>query len=352
MKNWKFLSPRSAPNADPVPRATSAGPPLTALKLALATAIVIVLFWYGVIDARALLGMIADPAKSAPSLAMLLVAFALGSVRWHLILRTFGITLPFRSVFEIYAIGACSNTFMPGATGGDVMRVVYVLRSVEAGKLRAAVSVFADRVIGLYGLLIVALMAIALRADTALGHATTRSFGYALIALFSTITLGCAVLLLVSHAAKSTVLMQSWEQRAGWRRLARMSLELVLVFRGALRALAGAMTLSVLISSLMVGSVAALARGYGVKGLDALELSGAAALASLAGAVPLTPGGIGIAEGAFAYICLLWSVGGVAAAYGTVFLGNRLLWIAVSLTGAIGFVTHRPHRDAGSARPR
>jgi hypothetical protein len=123
-----------------------------------------------------------------------------------------------------------------------------------------------------------------------------------------------------------------------------MSLELVLIFRGALPALAGAIAMSVAISALVAGSVAALAIAYGVTALDPFELAGAAALALLAGAVPLTPGGIGVAEGAFAYTCLLWAGGGTEPVYGTVFLGNRLLIVAVSLLGAIGFITHRPRQ--------
>lgn len=337
-----------APPEDSGVPAARGSTPVTALKLVLAAAIIAALFWYDVIDARTLLGVLSDPAKSAPSLAMLFVAFVLGGVRWYLILRTFGIHLGFRGVFEIYSIGAFFNSFLPGSTGGDVMRVVYVVRSVEKRRLRAAVSVFADRVVGLYGLLLVSMMVIALRAETVFGHPSTRVFGLGLVAMFGAISVGGAALLLISQALRRSNLALSWQGGTGWRRLARMSLELVLIFRGALPSLGASILLSVGISGLIVGSVVSLALSYGVSGLDALELACAAALASLAGAVPITPGGIGIAEGAFAYISLLWAGAGTDAAFGTIFLGNRLLLIAVSLLGAIGFVTHRPKGVAGA----
>ena len=336
-----------APVEEPAPPAARGGRLFTALKLVLAVAIIAALFWYDVIDARALFDLLSDPGKSAPSLAMLLVAFVLGGVRWNLILRTFGIVLGFRTVFEIYAIGAFFNAFLPGSTGGDVMRVVYVLRSIHERKLRAAVSVFADRVVGLYGLLLVSMVVIALRADTVFGHPTTRLFGMGLVAMFGALTLGGATLLLISQALRASNRAHSWAHGAGWRRLARMSLELVFIFRSALPALVASIALSVVMSSLIVGSIVSLAIAYGVTGIDRIELACAAALASLAGAVPLTPGGIGIAEGAFAYMASLWA--GADGAFGTVFLGNRLLLLAVSLLGAIGFITHRPKR--AGARP-
>lgn len=338
-----------APAEDSGPPAARGSRLYTALKLALAAAIIAALFWYDVIDARALFGLLSDPGKSAPSLAMLLVAFVLGGLRWYLILRTFGIVLGFRTVFEIYAIGAFFNAFLPGSTGGDVMRVVYVLRSVHERKLRAAVSVFADRVVGLYGLLLVSMVVIALRAETVFGHPSTRLFGLGLVAMFGAITLGGVTLLLISQALRVSNLARSWEGRPGWRRLARMSLELVLIFRGALPALGASIALSVAMSSLIVGSIVFLALSFGVTGIDRVELACAAALASLAGAVPITPGGIGIAEGAFAYMSSLWAGAGNEAAFGTIFLGNRLLLLAVSLLGAIGFVTHR--RKGGAGRP-
>jgi len=320
---------------------------VTSLKLILAAAIIAALFWYDVIDARALLDLLSDPEKSTPSLAMLLVAFVLGGIRWYLILRTFGIFLRFRSVFEIYAIGAFGNSFLPGSTGGDVMRVVYLLRSVEKRKLRAAVSVFADRVVGLYGLLLVSMFVIALRAETVFGQPATQLFGLGVVSMFCAITVGGVALLLISQLLRESNLARAWEEASGWRRFARMSLELVLIFRGALPALAACIALSLAISSLIVGSVVSLAVSYGIADIDLLELAGAAALAGLAGAVPLTPGGIGVAEGAFAFICAAWADAGSGAAYGTIYLGNRLLLLAVSLLGAIGFVTHRPTMSAG-----
>jgi uncharacterized membrane protein YbhN (UPF0104 family) len=315
---------------------------ITALKLALAVALVAGLFHYEVIDAGQLIGVLSDPAKSVPSLAMLFAAFILGGVRWYLILRTFGIFLGLRSVFEIYAIGTFFNGFLPGATGGDVMRVVYVLRSVPKRKLRTVASVFADRVVGLYGLLMMSMGLIALRSDTVFGSAETRLFGLGLVAMFGAITLGGTVLLLAANALRSSDLARTWQGGTGWRRLARMSLELVLTFRNALPVLGASVLISLMMSGLIVGSVVWLATSYGAAGLDSLEFACAAALASLAGAVPLTPGGIGLAEGAFAYICALWVGAGAGFAFGTIFLGNRLLQLVLSLVCAIGFVTHRP----------
>jgi uncharacterized membrane protein YbhN (UPF0104 family) len=125
--------------------------------------------------------------------------------------------------------------------------------------------------------------------------------------------------------------------------LVRRSSAFLELIRHARASLAASIAISMLVSFLLIGSIVIVAGGHGWRGLEPLDYAGAAVVALLASTVPITPGGIGIAEGAFDYMCSTWSASNSPAAYGTIFLTYRLLSMTVSLLGAIALVTRQRH---------
>ena len=82
------------------------------------------------------------------------LSYVLTSVRWHLLLESLDIRLsPFRT-FVLNCVGAFYNAFMPGTTGGDLIKAYYASKHT-AHRTRAVLSVLIDRVIGLLALIIV-----------------------------------------------------------------------------------------------------------------------------------------------------------------------------------------------------
>ena len=97
-----------------------------------------------------------------------------GVIRWHRMLQSYGIPLPFSRVFQILFIGQFFNAFMPGACGGDVVRAFYVTReSVKGTRTAAATTVIADRMIGLLTLMLWCSVIIVLRLPFFLNHPET-----------------------------------------------------------------------------------------------------------------------------------------------------------------------------------
>jgi uncharacterized protein (TIRG00374 family) len=88
-----------------------------------------------------------------------------GAIRWHVLLRAQQIKLPFWRSFSLFMIGAFFNLFMPGATGGDLIKIFYIIREAPDRKATAFFSVLIDRIIGLVGLMILALVMIVWRYD-------------------------------------------------------------------------------------------------------------------------------------------------------------------------------------------
>ncbi len=75
--------------------------------------------------------------------------------RWMRILGRLGIRVPYWRTVEIYTISFWFNTFLPGSMGGDIYKIVDVARASDK-KLRPAITVIAERAMGVLALLLVA----------------------------------------------------------------------------------------------------------------------------------------------------------------------------------------------------
>ncbi len=95
------------------------------------------------------------------------LAFALAGVlarvkRWHVLLASLGVRVPFGELTQIYFVGFLFNNLLPSGLGGDAIRIMELNRhSDRAGD--AVTSVLVDRMVGLFGSLSLALVALVFR---------------------------------------------------------------------------------------------------------------------------------------------------------------------------------------------
>lgn len=78
----------------------------------------------------------------------------LTSLRWHVLLAALDIRISQMRTFTINMVGAFYNAFMPGTTGGDLIKAYYAAKHTPM-RTRAVISVLVDRAIGLYALIII-----------------------------------------------------------------------------------------------------------------------------------------------------------------------------------------------------
>lgn len=78
----------------------------------------------------------------------------LGAWRWHILLEAQGIRVAFRRTFQITMIGQFFNSFLLGSTGGDLLKAYYGTHETEKSKTEAVTTVFADRLLGLFSMLL------------------------------------------------------------------------------------------------------------------------------------------------------------------------------------------------------
>jgi uncharacterized membrane protein YbhN (UPF0104 family) len=130
---------------------------LTALQIAVTLAILYFVFR----DPNKRAEMVAALARANPFWLFLGAGAygaveVLGAIRWRILLQVQGIVLSWSRVFALVMIGLVFNFFIPGGTGGDVVKIFYLLKETPGQRTAAVLSVFMDRIIGLIGLITLA----------------------------------------------------------------------------------------------------------------------------------------------------------------------------------------------------
>ncbi len=85
--------------------------------------------------------------------------------RWHVLLKVQGIHLRFWRLSGLFLIGMFYNQFLPGGTGGDIIKSYYLLKETPDKKAGALLAVVFDRIIGLVALVAITGTLISLRYD-------------------------------------------------------------------------------------------------------------------------------------------------------------------------------------------
>jgi len=117
---------------------------------------------------------------------------SLAAVRWWFVLRAFGTPVGLGRVFLFCGAGIFFSLGLPGTAGGDAFRILYIIRLYPKKKLRASLSVLADRLCGLVSSALALSLVIGLRYPLFTHDLLTRQILLAAVALLGgTIFLLC-----------------------------------------------------------------------------------------------------------------------------------------------------------------
>lgn len=115
----------------------------------------------------------------------------LAAVRWWLVLRAFGTPVTLGRVFIFCGAGAFFSLGLPGTGGGDAFRILYIIRLYPQKKLRASLTVLADRLCGLVALILALSTSLIVNWRLFEGHPITHK-----LLTISVSILGSAVILI------------------------------------------------------------------------------------------------------------------------------------------------------------
>lgn len=241
-----------------------------------------------------------DPINLAIAFGACGLLVVIGGFRWRLVLRVQGLQLSWAEVMRISFIAHFFNAFLLGTAGGDVVKAWYVARAAPERRPEAALTVFADRVLGALALLIFAVICAIPNAGLILRY--PRHWALFVMVLGMLVVAGLFVVL-----GFYTNALQPGRPMARWAAKLPMGGSFV-------RALAACRTFghhpgflleiglwSLLVNVCIVLAYAALARGLHLD-IPWITLAYVSAAVVSVAAIPVTPAGLGVRENLFVWL--------------------------------------------------
>ncbi|MBF0368143.1 MAG: flippase-like domain-containing protein [Magnetococcales bacterium] len=306
------------------------------LKLAVAVGIVTWLVQRGKLDPGMLLATGIHPWLFAGVVVFNLGVIVVAAYRWRLLLECQGICLPFFKTIQITFIGLFFNSFLPGGgVGGDALRIAYGVRAAPDRRSAAVISIFVDRLVGLYTLFVLCVVVMVLNPGEVLANRPLQLLGLVAVVLVVGAPLGVVVIHLVWRRSER---LRELFGRVGILR--RVEEAIVLYRRGGWR-LVGVFGVSLLMQILGILSLVVLAILVGIDGVSPLGYAFVTPWTWLANVLPVSPGGIGVGEAAFDQVCRWVEPVVSGAAYGTIFFVYRISVVLASLPGLAAYLFYR-----------
>jgi len=247
--------------------------------------------------------------------------------RWWTLLRANGFELPYRRVFLLTYVGAFFNQFLPGAIGGDVARMVLTARDEER-KAAVAGTVLLDRVVGLAAMIVVATAAVIPLA----GHVSLRVPVAIVLGLFLAMSAGYFVYF--SRTLRDSAPGRWLKARIPFARQVREVDGVLKSVRGAPRLVGTTMLQSAAAQLSIVLVAIGFSRALGWT-VDVLTFLLSEVLIFILTAVPLSMGGWGVQELAYAQLFRMVGVDASEAVALSILL--KLSVIAIALPGGVLF---------------
>src|SRR5437773_666813 len=139
---------------------------VTALQLAVTIALLIWVFHDP--EQRHKMGKALEEADYrwvAAAIAAYVIVEIAAAIRWQILLRVQKIRLNVPRLIGLFVIGMFYNQFLPGGTGGDIIKSYLLLKETAHHKAGALLAVVFDRLIGLVALVTITVTLVTLRFD-------------------------------------------------------------------------------------------------------------------------------------------------------------------------------------------
>lgn len=233
--------------------------------------------------------------------AFTLLAVVISFVRWFFLVRAVGLRFSLVDAFRLGFLGYLFNFVSPGNVGGDLFKAVFIAREQPGRRAEAVATVVVDRVIGLYGLFLVASASILTFRLWNVPDPTVRLLTQ--ITLAATLVGGLMVLMLLVPGFTQGAIS---EMLAGLPKVGptiQALIGAVRMFRRQLGVLAMTVAMSFVVHTCVTLGVYFVGRALPSWNWPSLvDHFLIVPLAMVAGAIPLLPMGLGAFEGAMDFL--------------------------------------------------
>ena len=280
-------------------------------------------------------------------LAMAIVVMALNlfmiSERWRLLLSTQSLHPKSFELYKLTLIGIFFNFAMPGGVGGDVVKAFYFYKDHPQSKAIAISSVFVDRLLGLYTIIIMALMAMVFDITHVMSIDVLRNLFYFFALIFMCFNVG--LFCLFSKNTKVSAIVHSV---VDFLPLKEKLLKLYAsgqLYGSQFKLLAKVFVLSIISQTSAILLMVLIGHYSGI-GSD-VRLSTyflVTPIGFMATAIPISPAGVGVGQAAFFFLYNLY-LGKTSELGPIVITMYQLLSLFFGLIGAYFYLVKSKKKD-------
>lgn len=300
----------------------------TFLRISLALLLLAWLGYSGSINWVALTGLATSWNYTCFAIVLFVVANLFIAWRLQILINACDMTLSFYSAFKLTFIGLFFNTYLPGATGGDIIKIYYASKGNSGRRAEVVTILILDRIIGLFGLLLLPLLLIALFPEMLASEKVLQG----LLGISLVLVLGMVIFTLIAFKSDiDNIRILNWIWRkVPMAKLFQRAVSTIHSYRDYKGTLMLAVLFSLILQLCMIGAMLALAEATNPLGAN-YKMIILIPLGFLANSLPVTPGGIGVGEVALDKLFGLFGLQGGAE----ILLSWRLIMV---LTGILGLV--------------
>jgi len=265
------------------------------------------------------------PQGLLAALGLIFVGVFVTSTRWWMLLLAAGVRARWYDAVRLTSLGLFFNIVVPGLTGGDLVKAVLVAKENPGRRTAAVVSVFVDRLLGLFTLL-------------AMGAGVILAVGGEFAEVRTTVLFCVAggllgALVYTSGPLRRMVRFDALVSRLPMGGAIAQLDQAVLIYSRHKLLLLGCFVISIGNHLMVILAILALGRAFGDQVLDVFDYVIVVSVGNTISALPVAPGGWGVGEAIYGYLYTRLGAGatlGVATS-----VGYRLCNMAIGLLGGV-----------------
>lgn len=237
------------------------------------------------------------PSAFVLSTLLAFITILLGVIRWRMVLEVQGLHLPMARATGISFVAQFFNSFLLGSTGGDLIKAYYAARETHHKKTEAVVTVFVDRLIGLWSMLLFAALMMMPNWKLLFSHERLGACAVVILAMLG----GCTVALSLAFwggLSRRFPKARSWLRKIPKGELLERSFDSCRQFGREKIFMVKAIGISMALNALCVLQVTTLAHGLNLN-ISPVALFVIVPIIICISALPITPNGLGVRENLF-----------------------------------------------------
>jgi uncharacterized protein (TIRG00374 family) len=251
------------------------------------------------------------PAALLVSVLLVGLALLAGVVRWRIVLGAQGLHLSLGRATRISFVAQFFNSFLLGSTGGDLIKAYYAARETHHKKTEAVTTVFVDRFVGLWSMLLFAGLMMAPNYSLL---RTSRDLGVPSLLILAMLG-GLSLVLGLAFwggVSKGFPRAREYLRRLPKGGVLERALDSCRQFGKQKSFLLKTIAISLMVNVIWVAQIVVLGRGLGLS-IPLMALFVIVPVIFCISALPLTPNGLGVRENLFVLMLAVIKVPKTAA---------------------------------------